>query len=232
MMKKLLFLLGVLLFVCSVSINNATATEFIQNGGFETGTFEGWLPINAEIVSAPYPVYNGNYAAGLSVSSSPSGTIYYLGASTLSALLIQEIVGFEGTDQMFTASYAYNVDVLRSFSNNDDALYIGYLASLDTTIPPTLIAGGTVVQSGDSGGWQTGSNFADLSGLNLEHLYLGFFFAETELVGGSLGDVSSAFLDDISVTANAVPEPATMLLLGSGLLGLVGFRKRMKNRKK
>jgi hypothetical protein len=50
--------------------------------------------------------------------------------------------------------------------------------------------------------------------------------SSTELRFGFRHDPSWFDLDDVSVTGAAVPEPATMLLLGSGLIGLAGYGKK------
>jgi hypothetical protein len=54
------------------------------------------------------------------------------------------------------------------------------------------------------------------------------FLAVADSVGSSTGNVGSLNVDVYGATQSTVPEPASMLLLGLGLAGLAGFRKKIK----
>ncbi len=86
-------------------------------------------------------------------------------------------------------------------------------------------------------GVENNSNPYDFSGIDISgSLYLGRKSYDPEyFLGGSMDDLyiynralSGSEILELYDAPNPIPEPATMLLLGSGLIGLAGFRRKDK----
>lgn len=209
---------------CFSVVAHALPVQLIENGGFETGTLDGWdYHINTQVQNTN--TYSGQYAAGLSISQarflSTCGWTLYLDSNPCSAFLAQELNGFSTTDKKLSLSFAYNVEVLKELSPDNDKLFVG-LVGWGGELYAHLSLGTNTYTNG----WATFSENVDLSSYDIDTAVLVFFFADGPWIGSC--DISSAFIDDVSVTANPVPEPGTILLVGFGLLTLGLVRRKDK----
>ncbi|MBA3715218.1 MAG: PEP-CTERM sorting domain-containing protein [Pyrinomonadaceae bacterium] len=227
-----------LVFAATPTVN---ADELIVNGGFETGTFAGWNRV-VRPMSTATNFFIDNNVGGTPVSGGPtvgprSGSFYAVsdqsGPGTVSLL------------QTFVVPAA-STSVILSFDmfvNNFAGAPIINPIGLDHTSGPNQ-HGRVDILTASAGAFDTGAGVlanyylgADL-GPN-PHPYIHYTFDITSLVGAG-GTFQLRFaetdnqlffnlgVDNVSINTTAIPEPATMILLGTGLAAIAARVRRRR----
>ena len=220
-----------LTFLCAVTLVlglvGTASANLITNGDFNAD-LNGWTTngdvriANTAGISGPFAIaqgMDGKYALlGLKNTDGKSTLRQDFDVTGLDKLAISFNWAFDYWDNSASAD-----DTFLSFVRQD-----GRPAHKITLID--LETKGTSFRNPDNGmAYGSYNEVIDISGYTTDDARLIFRLMEESDSYYWTGTASVAGIDNVNVTAAPVPEPSTILLMGIGLLGLVGYsRKRSK----
>ena len=228
---------SMIIFGLTVSVH-----ALLINGGFETAettggtlptTFGDWAGDISEIVSTqngitPFEGSQMLHFVNTQLDGSGEGyssdvwqlcdmslfnTEIASGQATVSAsALFNRVIGDSQTDTLFGLSLRAYAGNPSEFPSNSD----NYLASVTTTI----------LSDGNLTTWESAG--VDLL-LPTSTDYLGILIFAQENVLNDLThpELDGHYADNVVMHVNVVPEPGTLFLLSTGLVGLIAFRKKL-----
>ena len=216
------------MFLCAVTLVfgmvGSASASLITNGDFETGDLTGWTSSGAVSVVNPTTPSLPDWLASVQGMDDNFALLGW-GTGSGDSVLSQDFTVSGATSITLAFNYAFDfIDV--NPSDDDTFLAITtYTGDIAGTVTMLDLASSLI--GANYGHYE--ETFALNPAWNLD-ADMSFTLSE---VGGlfSGGTASMAGIDNVNVNIAPVPVPPTILLMGSGLLGLVGYNRKRFSKK-